>query len=271
MSKADFPPGILYGHYGQYRARGSRAMRLLSNIKEATMEDGRRIAFDSYVPPADLWIPVILQAWSETTGDLAGDHDHDHDLAEAISILGTWNRYATRDSVGATLFRFWRLACHDMKSQVGRDQFEIPNTPEVRRESLAALQVAVQGLRKRYGKIDLPWGEIKRLRRGTQEWPLSGDALGKLGMDTLRATAGDTLNHENKFIARGGQCVTSLVLLTNPPRIQSVVAYGQSNKPDSKHYADQAPLYSDEQMRITPWTREELKAHLESQTTFNYP
>ena len=65
FSKQDFPAGALYGHYGQYRARGSRATQLLSEVKKATLEDGRRFAFDSYVPPADLWVPVILQAYDE--------------------------------------------------------------------------------------------------------------------------------------------------------------------------------------------------------------
>jgi acyl-homoserine-lactone acylase len=268
MKKSDFSPGVLYGHYGQYRARGNRAMRLLTEVDQATIEDGRRIAFDSYVPPADLWIPVILQAWIESE---ANGTPSDAGLAKAIAILGTWNRYATRDSVGATLFRFWRLACHEMKSQAGRDSFQIPKTPGVRTDSLAALRTAVQRLSELYGKIEVPWGEIKRLRRGEQEWPLSGDGLGKLGMDTLRATAGDSLNDKNRLIASGGQCVTSIVLLTDPPTIHAIVAYGQSNKPNSTHYADQAPLYSDEQLRSVPWTMGQLKPYIESQTTFKYP
>ena len=265
MKKSDFPPGVLYGHHGQYRARGSRATRLLTELDRATMEDGRRIAFDCYVPPADLWIPVILQAWNETD-------QNDADLKQAVGILGRWNRYATRDSAGATLFRFWRLACNDMKeSKAGRDRFEIPNNPHVRRDALAALEAAAKRLRKLCGTSEVPWGDVKRLRRGEQEWPLSGDGLGALGMDTLRATAGSGLNQENKIIARGGQCVTSVVLLTDPPRVQSVVAYGQSNKPGTKHYADQAPLYSDERMRSVPWTFEQVKTQAESETAFSYP
>ena len=44
--------------------------------------------------------------------------------------------------------------------------------------------------------------------------------------------------------------VTNLRRLTrDPPTIRSVVAYGQSNRAGSKHYDDQAPLYSAEQLR----------------------
>ncbi|MCP4509976.1 MAG: penicillin acylase family protein, partial [Fuerstiella sp.] len=255
------------------RARGWRATQLLTQVENATLEDGRRIAFDSYVPPADLWVPVILQAWSEheaatdeATMSMAGEVR----LQQAVKLIGAWNRMATRDSKGATLFRFWRLVCHDMDSKVGRDAFVVPNTPEIRDDAIVALRNATERLHEIYGRIAIPWGEIKRSRRGSSEWPLSGDGLGKLGMDALRATAADTLNAENKMIPRGGQCVTSVVLLTSPPTIRAVVAYGQSNKPESNHFDDQAPLYSEERFRSVSWTLEQLLPEVKTQQTFQY-
>ncbi len=271
MKPGDFPPGVLFGHYNQYRARGARATQLLTEVAKATLEDGRRIAFDTYVPPADLWVPIILQSWTEhrSAVDEATKNNAPYKrLEEAAKLLGSWNRKAARDSRGATVFRFWRFACHEMKSQVGRDAFAVPNTLKIRSDALAALQTAADRLYQTYGHVAVPWGEIKRLRRGDKEWPLSGDGLGKLGMDTLRATAADTLNGQNKLIPKGGQCVTSIVLLTDPPTIRSVVAYGQSNDPASKHFDDQSPLFSQERFREVPWTLEQLSAQIESQKTF---
>jgi acyl-homoserine lactone acylase PvdQ len=83
-------------------------------------------------------------------------------------------------------------------------------------------------------------------------------------MDTLRATAGTTFNDAHQVIARGGQCVTSVVMLTDPPQIRAVVAYGQSNKSNSPHFGDQAPLYSEERFREVPWTLEQLRSKIES-------
>ena len=273
FTKDDFPPNVLWGHYNQYRARGARATQLLTEVSNATQADGQRIAFDCYVPPADLWVPVILQGVSEWESDdecQTAKADSDR-LLEAARILDHWNRYATRDSIGATVFRFWRLACLDLDSRVGRDHFRIPNTRNIRRDAVTALQHAASRIHKYYGRVDVAWGQIKRLRRGEQEWAVSGDGLVSLGMDTLRATAADDFNDQHKLITRGGQCVTSVVELTNPPTIRSVVAYGQSNDPKSKHFADQAELYVEEQLRDVPWTREQLKPHLESQVTLRYP
>jgi len=283
FTKQDFPAGALYGHYGQYRARGRRATQLLSEVKKATMEDGRRIAFDSYVPPADLWIPVILQAYDESleeqkvekvkgVDEPPTDENHQDDklLHEAVDLLRKWDRYASRDSRGATVFRFWRFACHEMEPPVGRDGLSISNTPAVRSSALQALRQAAQRLDSTYGTVAVPWGDIKRLRRGAGDWPLSGDGLGKLGMDTLRATAADGFNEEHKLVMAGGQCVTSIVVLSDPPTIRSVVAYGQSNQPNSKHYDDQAPLFSSERLREVPWTLDQVKDHMEQVTTHKW-
>jgi acyl-homoserine lactone acylase PvdQ len=273
FTKEDFPIGALYGHYGGYRARGLRATELLSAVEKATLEDGRRIAFDSYVPPADLWVPVILEAYDhrEELRAAAGEPTDEALLGEAAELLRTWDRFATKESAGATVFRFWRFACNEMDPPVGRDAFEVPDTPEVRRDALEALLQAARRLKAAYGRLAAPWGEVKRLRRGEKEWPLSGDGLGSLGMDTLRATAAAELDDQHKLIARGGQCVTSIVLLTHPPTIRSVVAYGQSNRAGSKHYDDQAALYSAERLRAVPWTREQVEAEVESEETFQYP
>lgn len=272
FTKEDFPPGALYGHYGQYRARGRRATRLLSEVKEATLEHGRRMAFDSYVLPADHWIPIILQAYDELVIEShdAETTDEDRLLHQAADLLKKWDRYATRDSTGATVFRFWRFACNEMDPPFGRDALEIENTPRVRAQTLQALRQAAERLHATYGEVAVPWGDIKRLRRGDKEWPLSGDGLGKLGLDTLRATAADELNAEHKLILAGGQCVTTIVLLTDPPTIRSVVAYGQSNHPDSKHFDDQAPLYSAERLRAVPWTLEQVQAQAQKKTILQY-
>jgi len=273
----DFPPGALYGHVGGYRARGMRATQLLKELEQATMEDGRRVAFDSYVLPADLWVPLILRGYDDyragkmqlTLAEADGDL-----LAQAVVLLKDWDRYATRESSGATLFRFWRLSCDTQpESLIGRDRPSLvtPDTPEARRESLELLLAAAHSVRTMFGRLDVAWGEVKRLKRGDQQWPLSGDGLGKLGMDTLRATSGVNFNGQKKLISGGGQCVTSVVLLTDPPTVRSVVAYGQSNNPASAHFADQAPLYSEERFRAVPWTMEQLKPHIESTRKYQYP
>ena len=270
FTREDFPPGALYGHYGAYRARGSRVTDLLTLAKDLDVARARRIVFDTYVPPADLWVPDILAAVQA-----AGNPE---DLAPAVDILRNWDRRADADSVGVTLFRFWRYAAAAMtKATIGRDQLRVtksrtsnggtvltitPMSEEMQRDAVAALRAAVANLKRRYGRIDVPWGEIKRLRRGGKEWPLSGDALGRLGLDTLRATAAADLDEDHKLVIGGGQSTIGLVFLGDAPEIHAVTAYGHSNDPRSPHYADQAPLYASHRLRRVPWTQAQVREQL---------
>ena len=253
MKPDDFPPGVLFGHYGAYRARGQRATQLLLEASSLDFDKARAIVFDTYSPPADIWIPILEQAYQERPSS---------ELDDAITLLRNWNRHVDSDSTGATLFRFWRLACDSItESAVGRDAFDIQSTAELRSESLQALRIAVADLRNRYGRMDVAWGTVKRLRRGEQEWGLSGDALDRLGLDTLRATAASQLNQDNKLIISGGQSTIGLVTWdTKSPMIRAIVAYGQSISPASPHFADQAPLYARHELRTVPWTMAELES-----------
>jgi acyl-homoserine-lactone acylase len=264
FDREDFPPGALYGHYGEYRARGQRATELLSQESRLDLESARRIVFDTQVPPADLWVPVILAAAKEA-GEPA-------DLKDAVQLLRDWDRRADRDSTGATLFRFWRLACDAMPgSHAGRDSFNVSDTPAVRKDALAALRAAVADLKKRTGALAVPWGELKRLYRAGREWPLSGDGLGRLGLDTLRATAAADLDSQHKLVIGGGQSNIGLVFLGEEPVIHAVVAYGQSNRPGSRHFADQAPLYASHKLRPVPWTEKAVRMQQTEERTIRGP
>jgi acyl-homoserine-lactone acylase len=264
FTKADFPPGGLYGHHGAYRARGQRATALLGQAKKLDLDAARRIVFDTYCPPADLWVPILLAAVKEARDP--------PELREAAGLLQEWDRRVEADSTGATVFRFWRLACDRMaNAKAGRDAFRIDDTPPLRRECLEALREAVKDLQKRYGRVAVPWGEIKRLRRGGREWPLSGDGLGRLGLDTLRATAAADLDSQHKLVIGGGQSNIGLVFLGEEPVIHAVVAYGQSNRPGSRHFADQAPLYASHKLRPVPWTEKAVRMQQTEERTIRGP
>jgi len=48
---------------------------------------------------------------------------------------------------------------------------------------------------------------------------------------------------------------------------QSIIQYGASNQSKSPHYADQAPLFVQRQLKPVWRSREELRAHLEREYT----
>ncbi|NQU36648.1 MAG: penicillin acylase family protein [Actinobacteria bacterium] len=68
----------------------------------------------------------------------------------------------------------------------------------------------------------------------------------------------------------GGQVVTTVVELTDPIRVRSIVPYGQSSKPESRHYTDQMRLYSAGKMRPAWHTWRQLRDHVESVKVTEY-
>jgi penicillin amidase len=72
--------------------------------------------------------------------------------------------------------------------------------------------------------------------------------------------------------ANGGQLCTTVIFLGDPVRSYSVVPYGQSEYPDSPHYADQTEkLFSKRLLRPTWYQKEELMEHVESKKTLSIP
>lgn len=91
-----------------------------------------------------------------------------------------------------------------------------------------------------------PWGEVLRLQRGEQSWPLGGapDMLRAMyyrsGEDgTQTAVAGDGLTILAEWDRRGKL------------HLRTIHQYGSSRNPESVNYSNQAPMFSEEQFRET--------------------
>lgn len=85
---------------------------------------------------------------------------------------------------------------------------------------------------------------------------------------TLRAIGVSDPDEYGISYARNGQSCPTVVFLKQPVTSYSAVPYGQSERPDSPHYIDQAEkLFKHKQLKPTWFQKEELLQHLESQKT----
>ncbi len=253
----------LYNDRGdRTNTRGSRVVDILLADAQVEVETAQRIAMDTYVRDAEPWQQALAEAY--------GDHRQEYGrLHAAVEILQAWDRQADADSPGMTLYRLWRRALRS--AGLPEDQFrailqgKAVQTP-TQVALLAALDQTVQQMQRTYGKIEAPWGDVFRLKRGDRTWPLSG--AGGEGIGVLRTVGGGDPDRYGLITANRGQSCTTLVLLSDPVQSFSVAPWGQSNRPDSPHYADQADrLFSREQFKPTWYTKEALMQNLESKKT----
>lgn len=81
------------------------------------------------------------------------------------------------------------------------------------------------------------------------------------GLGTFRVLWFST-DVDGKRKIRGGDGWQFAVEFTDPPRAYSILAYGQSNNPESPHHADQASLFAKNQMKKVVYSEEDIKGSL---------
>ncbi|MHC4401108.1 MAG: penicillin acylase family protein [Planctomycetota bacterium] len=271
MSPDDFPPGVLFGHLPVaghiWRGRMLRCLEVLPTLTKATLDDAEKLALDTYSPGAAIWVEPLVEAYDARLGTFA---DPALDLKMAVDTLRDWDYRVTKQSTAATVFRFWRSEYRKLRPESfgNRQAIGYPKTGDERADAVKALRAACGYLKQHHGSVLVPWGNVLRLRRGDLDLPLDGDALPE--SETMRSTGNSRLTDDGRCVFSGGQVVTTVVELTDPVRVRSIVPYGQSRKPGSRHYTDQMRLYSAGKMRPAWHTWDQLRDHVESVEVVEY-
>ena len=78
------------------------------------------------------------------------------------------------------------------------------------------------------------------------------------------------MDDEGLLVFSGGQVVTTVVELTDPIRVRSIVPYGQSHKKGDRHRTDQMRIYSAGRLRPAWHDWRDLEFHIESTETVDF-
>ena len=234
--KEDFCPHA--GFRDHMTNRALRAMELFGADDAITRE-----AFYAYKHD-DAYSEESIAA--QVVDVLLNEHEPEDELMEDIyDILRQWdlrtnieNPYAALPTVA--LHRRWR------------SHTEMPDIGAIK----TALREFAGELLEHHGRLDVPWGEVNRLRRGDVDLPVAG------GPDVLRALyAAD--NHDGTRTGAGGDCYIVMVEwdADGAIRSESIHQYGSATSlPDSPHYADQAVLFANEEYKTVHLDEEAVRA-----------
>ncbi len=279
-----FPPYLFtdrgYGSQqgGWQNSRGARAIQLLQSNDSVTIEDALNYAVDVHPYGAERWIETLRRA-HEKFGDTYSD---DAGYQAGISDLLDWDGQLARDSSGALKYVYWREqltretdhAAVDAVDEMVTNFAAATGGPDLPLEDVGddalkvmgqALSAAMATLKDHWGVFDAVYGDRFRVGRDNSSWPVGGG--GGHGTRTLRSMGYHAERDDHTRWGRSGQTSTQIVVMTKPVQSWTFVPVGQSDRPESPHYTDQAgKLFSSRKMKPTWWRAQDLTGHIESYT-----
>lgn len=229
--------------------RSLRFQELMAEYDRVTYEDLIRIKYDNAYPDS-----LAVYFVKNTNGFLGLSEEEYPDLAEEIQILNAWDKKGDVDSEAAALFMIYLYKFID---QV-RENHELGVYRSYPPSAFAkALYSARAHLIKHFGSIHVPLGEVQRLVRGDEDFPLSGlpDVLRAMTSvpwedGRVRGVVGDTYIQITRFTEQGIE-------------METVNVQGASNNKNSPHYNDQVEMYLSQKRKPMRLEKEWVMEHAE--------
>ncbi|MEM8769406.1 MAG: penicillin acylase family protein, partial [Pseudomonadota bacterium] len=250
---------------GWTNQRGARAVELLSADADVTVEEALAYAVDTQPFGYERWLEVLRNAGAPESA--------------ALSELLAWDGQLTRDSTAALKYYYWRSALHDaqggpaLREKVD-DHYAIvegraPQALALTETELTLARDAwVSGLARmktELGNLNEPWGRVFRVGRDGVSWPVGGGGGDHLGLTTLRSMGYAKADDSFQRYGNRGQTSTQIVVLSKPIQSWAYLPVGQSDRPDSPHFRDQAEqVFSARTLKPSWWLPEDLAGNIAS-------
>ncbi|MFK7914801.1 MAG: penicillin acylase family protein [Pseudomonadales bacterium] len=255
---------------GWSNQRAARILHLLSSADKVSTQDMLDFALDVQPYGVERWLAAFAAATPDPTP-----------LEQALL---DWDLQLERTSTGALKYAYWRdvlfqhAAGEEIRSAID-DHYALAAGRAPKAVALSAEQhsvlrqtyaQAMQQMQDELGSTQVPWGRVFRVARGEQSWPVGGGRGEEYGLTTLR-TIGYEPPDEN-FVRKGyrGQTSTQVVELSQPISSWVYLPVGQSDDPESAHFADQAEqLLSERRLKPSWWLPEDLIGHVQSRVVLD--
>ncbi len=238
--------------------RTQLSLEMLEGDKSISLDEVLRYKYQMKILAADrLKNDLIVLAKGKTIDGV--------NLDEAVKLLETWDNTVSRDSRGSMLFvtflQKYKAETKNIYAEVWDEKRPV-STPSGLGDAAAAfkaLVATVREMKQKFGKLDVVWGDLHRLRRGNLDVPIGGltDEYGAFRI------VGYTTARDGKYVAVGGDSYVLAVEFTSPPTAYSIVAYSQTDDPKSPHHNDQSALFAQERWKRAWFTEEDIAKNTE--------
>lgn len=254
--------------------RGINAVNILSTGSKYTIDKVIAAGYDTHLAAFDVLIPALLKAYKTKNADTTY-----RSLQAAINILSEWDKNASEQSVATTLAIEWaekilpsiiaESADDKNADQVEKfKRFAATASPSL---MLQTLSEVMNTLTKKFGDWRIKWGEINRYQRLTGEMsethddkqPSLPDGFAASVWGCLPSFVSRTYPGTEKRYGYNGNSFICAVEFGKKIKAKSLLAGGESGSKESKHFADQAFMYTKGQFKDVLFYKEDVVKHAE--------
>ena len=206
--------------------RSTRLKQLIDEYEKLDYDDFKRIKYDRQYPR-----PYTFN-WMDIHYLELLDAKKYPDIEMLIERLQAWDRKANKNSLGAGTFAV-------LYDQLRPFYSKIPE-PKIFPASyiIGALRNTKKYLLKYFNTTNVKLGDYQKLVRGGKELPI-------FGLPDVITAMSSRPYKDGKVKVVSGESYIELIRFTDKgPEIESVISYGSSDRPDSKHYDDQMEMYA---------------------------
>lgn len=257
---------------GLVGARQLRFIELLEQAHHMTADQGLAVVMDDKLFGADRWGPVIARAMTAQPKHTRSQPEH---VRHVLETLAGFDGHFSRTSSGALYFAMLRgelTRAHAEEVDAIAIAIGAGKPLSAKQDSLlldAAATIA-DALQREYGRVDLVYGDLHRIGRGSVDLPVGGTSIAggynlpdrrSMMLDGKRYSIESTIrlmefeDHRlptaKKGTARGGERIPFFVAFTYPLQSYSAVLPGISDRATSPHFSDQARLASEGRLKPT--------------------
>jgi acyl-homoserine-lactone acylase len=214
-------------NYETYDNNRSTRIRNLINLNESiNYEKFKEIKYDNKLPrPLNYSFLDVNSLWK------INDEKYP-EISDVILNIQKWDMATNSNSIGAANYAvLYYILINKFKGIKDKKIFS-----EI--EIIELLSETKTYLLKYFDSIDIELGDFQKLVRGEKE-------IGIFGLPDVVTAMKGTAYEDGKIKITHGESYISLVKFKNGEvDIETVVSYGASDNPNSKHYNDQMDLYS---------------------------
>ena len=271
--KADYTP---YMAPDGENFRGINAVRVLGKGSNYTIDKAIESGYDTYLAAFEVLIPALIKAFDTQL------HPKDplyQELKEPINELKKWDYRSAENSIATTLAIEWaqKLTPSIQKLYIEEGETDqVDNTKKMAAtasasELLTPLLAVVNDLKKKFGKWEVPWGELNRFQRLTGDISSQYDdnkASTPVGFasslwGSLPAYNSKYYSNTKKRYGVGGNSFICAVEFGPKIKAKSLLAGGESGDQNSKHFNDQLTMYTTGQFKEVLFYKDDVLKHVE--------